>query len=148
MNFLCDIMVQKLGKILILCGYDTKIIKQITPITELINISNNEKRILITRNTKLKNYPNTIVLIEQKPYEQFKKIIKILNINLNEENFFTRCQNCSAILERIEKQKIIDKILPLTIKNTENFYLCKNCNKIYWKASHYDNFLKKIKELI
>ena len=147
MKFLCDLMVQKLGRILILCGFDTKIIKTNTEIKKLIEIAKLENRILITRNTKIEkfDFKNYILLKEQNPYDQFKYIIEKLKIKLNKEKFFTRCSFCNEELREIDKNLILDKIPPLTIKNTEKFYVCPTCNKIYWKESHLDFFVNKIK---
>jgi uncharacterized protein with PIN domain len=150
MKFLCDLMVQKLGRILILCGFDTKIIKINTEIKKLIEIAKLENRILITRNTKIEkfDFENYILLREQNPYNQFKYIIEKLKIKLNTENFFTRCSLCNERLIEIDKNLILDKIPPLTIKNTEKFYICPTCNKIYWKESHFDLFVNKIKNIV
>jgi uncharacterized protein with PIN domain len=150
MRFLCDLMVQKLGRILILSGFDTKIIKTNTEIKKLIEIAKLENRILITRNTKIEkfDFKNYILLKEQNPYNQFKYIIEKLKIKLNKENFFTRCSLCNEELIEIDKNLILDKIPPLTIKNTEKFYICPTCNKIYWKESHFDLFVNKIKNIV
>jgi len=51
-------------------------------------------------------------------------------------------------LKEIDKNFILDKIPPLTIKNTEKFYICPTCNKIYWKESHFDLFIKNIKNYL
>jgi len=150
MRFLCDLMVQKLGRIIILCGFDARIVKQNTDIKTLIEISKNEERILITRNTKIEkfDFENYILLKEQNPYNQFKHIIEKLNIKLNKKKFFTRCSFCNEELREIDKNLILDKIPPLTIKNTEKFYVCPTCNKIYWKESHFDLFVNKIKNIV
>ena len=150
MKFLCDLMIQKLGKILILCGFDSKIITTHTSLKELIEISLNEKRILLTRNTKIRNYKfnNYFLLIEQKPYNQFKTIIEKLNLKLDENKFFTRCSKCNKELKEIDKNLILDKIPPFTLQHTKEFYICPSCNKIYWKQSHFDLFKEKIKNYL
>jgi len=150
MRFICDLMVQKLGRILILSGFDTKIIKTNTEIKKLIEIAKLENRILITRNTKIEKFyfENYILLKEQNPYNQFKYIIEKLNIKLNNKKFFTRCSFCNEELREIDKNSILDKIPLLTIKNTEKFYICPTCNKIYWKESHFDFFVNKIKNIV
>lgn len=149
MKFICDLTVQKLGRLLILCGYDAKIIKTHKPIKELSEESAKENRILITRNTRIKNYDiEYVLLIEQKPYEQFKRLVKKLNLELNEEKFFTRCSVCNLALEKTNKSEVLDKIPELTSRNTEIFFVCPKCKKIYWKQSHYDMFREKIREIV
>lgn len=150
MKFICDVMVLKLGRILILSGFDTRTIKEPLPLTLLIEISINEDRLLITRNTKIKNYRfnNYILINEQNPYDQFKTIIKTLNLKLDKQNIFTRCSLCNSKLIEIEKEKIIEKVPPKTLKTAREFFICIRCNKIYWKESHYDFFIKKIEEFL
>ncbi|MGC8867590.1 MAG: Mut7-C RNAse domain-containing protein, partial [Elusimicrobiales bacterium] len=106
-------------------------------------------RIIITRNKKIKNYTSKFILLkEQKPYDQFAKIVNEMNLKIDIENFFTRCILCNIPLEEIQKEKIADKIPPLTLQNTNVFYICSVCGKIYWKASHFDIFKEKIKRII
>lgn len=145
-RFLCDFMVQKLGRILILCGFDTLIIKKPTKPSEVLLISQNQNRIILSRNTNIRSY-NSIILKEQNPYLQLKGLIKSLNIKLNLKNFFTRCSICNVKLKKIEKNSVIDKIPPLTAQNTDDFYICSSCNKLYWKQTHYTLFVEKIKTI-
>ncbi len=148
MKFLCDTMVQKVGRLLILLGFDTEIIKKPEKLTNIVSKANSENRLIITRNTKIKEYPAKFILLkEQKPYDQLLKIVKELNLKIDIERIFTRCSLCNTPLQAIEKQKITDKIPPLTLQNTNQFYICSVCNKIYWKATHFDMFKEKIKKL-
>lgn len=146
LKFLCDFMIQKLGKILILCGFDTLVIKKALKVDEIIYLSRSEKRFIISRNTKIKT-ENSIILKEQKPYLQLKRLIYELNIKLDKNKFFTRCSFCNTQLEKICKDKVINEIPPLTAQNTEEFYICTNCNKIYWKQTHYELFSQKINDI-
>jgi uncharacterized protein with PIN domain len=140
-------MVQKLGRILILCGFDTKIIKTNTEIKKLIEIAKLENRILITRNTKIEkfDFKNYILLKEQNPYSQFKYLIEGLDLKVDENKIFTRCSICNEDLKKIEKQQVLNKIPYQTFQKTDEFYICPKCSKIYWKQSHFDFFIKKIK---
>lgn len=146
-KFICDFMVQKLGRILILCGFDTNIIKKPISKDEIISIAESEKRIIITRNTGFKHSKQCFILKEQNSFFQFKKIITVLNLKIDISKFFTRCSSCNIVLEKIETDKIKDLIPPMTLKNTSEYFICKRCQKLYWKASHYDMFIKKIKTI-
>jgi uncharacterized protein with PIN domain len=139
-------MVQKLGRILILCGFDARIVKQNTDIKTLIEISKNEERILITRNTKIEKFDfnDYILLREQNPYSQFKYLIEGLDLKVDENKIFTRCSICNEDLKKIEKQQVLNKIPYQTFQKTDEFYICPKCSKIYWKQSHFDFFKEKI----
>lgn len=147
-KLLCDLMLQKLGRILILCGYDVKIVKKPLPLKELIEIAQKENRIILTRNTKIRGHSIPYILLtEQKPYEQLKTLIKIHNFSIEPSAIFTRCSICNSELERVEKDAIISQIPPLTQRNTDEFFICSTCKKIYWKQTHYQLFMEKIKEI-
>ncbi len=149
MKFLCDIMVQKLGRILILTGFDVKIIKNPLQLDEICHTAVEEKRIILTRNTKIKEKKAPyLLLIEQNPYKQFERVVKELNLKIDEKNFFTRCSICNTQLEKIEKEKIFEKIPTFTRQNTDEFFICPVCAKIYWHQSHLDLFKKKIKTIL
>ncbi|MCX7955765.1 MAG: Mut7-C RNAse domain-containing protein [Patescibacteria group bacterium] len=116
---------------------------------ELIKISLMEDRIIITRNTRIKKEnAKYLILIEQNPYMQFKRLYKELKLDVNNFSFFTRCSICNLDLEKTDKNLISNKIPQLTYLNTNDFFICPNCKKIYWKQSHYDFFINKIIKLI
>lgn len=146
-------MVQKLGRLLILCGFDVRIIKTVQKRKDIKNLSEiafKEKRILITRDTKilkLKNKSYYVLLKEQKIYNQMKVVFNTLKIKPKPELIFTRCARCNLSLNPIDKQEIKNLIPPITYKNTEEFYICNKCKKLYWKQSHYDFFLNKLKSI-
>ncbi len=137
-GFILDVHLGKLALILRLLGFDVKYPGNI-PDEELAQISSEEHRILLTRDTML--LKRSIVthgcyLHSQDPEEQAIEILDRLDLR-DSAKPFTRCPGCGAFLKRIDKDAIIHRLEPLTIKYYDEFSICKECDKIYWKGSHY-----------
>ncbi len=58
---------------------------------------------------------------------------------------FRRCALCNGLIQVVAKEEILDKLEPLTRKYYDEFYRCTGCGQIYWKGSHYDKLMKKLK---
>jgi hypothetical protein len=150
MKFLCDQMLGTLAKWLRIYGFDTFYVSRDMDDSELLEISNKENRILITRDKNLviaarrENLKpieiNSTVLDEQIS-------IVLGDIKLDKTKILSRCIICNAKVADIKKQNVEDKVPEKVFKNKEKFWLCKNCNKIYWKGSHYEKMFEKIDSL-
>jgi uncharacterized protein with PIN domain len=73
-------------------------------------------------------------------------VIEELKLELKEENFFTRCSVCNQKIQEIKKEEIKDKIPEYVYKTQEEFGICNICKRIYWKATHYERMLERMKE--
>jgi uncharacterized protein with PIN domain len=115
---------------------------------EIINIAIDENRILITKDKDLivRARKKNISVISMKTVdfdEQLKEVIT--NINFDIKRILTRCSICNTTLKSIEKNSIKDEIPLKVYQNQTRFWVCPYCNKIYWRGSHYDDIIKKIK---
>jgi uncharacterized protein len=52
---------------------------------------------------------------------------------------WTRCPACNALLEAVEKSKIVDRIQPGTKRNYDDFAQCRACARVYWQGAHRDH---------
>ncbi|MEN8209761.1 MAG: Mut7-C RNAse domain-containing protein [Candidatus Fermentibacteria bacterium] len=147
-RFVLDVHLGKLALILRLLGFDAKFPGDI-PDEELAQISADENRILLTRDTML--LKRNIVthgcwLHSQDPEEQAAEILHRLDL-MSSVKPFTRCLDCGALLESVSKEKIMHLLEPLTKKYYNIFSICTDCGKIYWKGSHYEPLLKLLERL-
>ncbi|MCX8014788.1 MAG: Mut7-C RNAse domain-containing protein [candidate division WOR-3 bacterium] len=147
-KFVVDFMLGKLAKRLRMLGVDTKYLKpepieSYNPLT-LLKISREENRVVLTRNSKLKNYPNVYFIISSNVDEQFKGITKDFGLD-KLTNAFTRCLECNELLAELPKSEVKGKVPFYIYQTKDKFALCKNCNKIYWQGSHYKNMSKQLK---
>ncbi len=147
-RFILDVHLGKLALILRLLGFDAKFPGNIHD-EELAQISADEDRILLTRDTML--LKRSIVthgcwLHSQDPEEQAREILERLDLRGNIKPF-TRCLDCGAFLETVDKKEIINRLEPLTKEYYNEFKKCCECDKIYWKGSHYEPLMGLLKRL-
>ena len=150
MKYLCDQMLGTLAKWMRIYGLDTFYANNEIDDSDLIDICKNEGRLLITRDKNL---------IQRARRENIKTIeIKTTDINeqiknaipgkeINKKNFLSRCILCNSLVNEIEKQEVSGKVPKRVFDKQEKFWICKKCNKIYWKGSHYENMIEKIKQI-
>jgi len=148
MKFLCDRMLGTLAKWLRIYGFDTFYASNEMNDDGLIENAKKENRILITRDKELAQISRreNLKIIEIKDFNLDNQIRQVLkDVKIEKDNILTRCLTCNSILENIDKNKVKNKIPNGAFQSNDKFWICKKCNKIYWKGSHYDNMLKKIK---
>lgn len=146
MRFVCDDNLGKLAKFLRILGYDT-LFESKTDDRELIRQSLEEKRLILTRDTKLARFKtagNQVLIENDNPIEQLRQVIQHLKLKPKKENIFSRCLLCNNILEIIEKRDIKEKLPPYVFKTQEHFVICKNCDKIFWKGTHIQKIEEKL----
>jgi uncharacterized protein with PIN domain/sulfur carrier protein ThiS len=147
-RFILDVHLGKLALILRLLGFDAGFPGNI-PDEKLAEISAGEDRILLTRDTML--LKRSIVthgcyLHSQDPEEQAREILERLDLRGNTKPF-TRCLDCGALLEIVDKKEIINRLEPLTKEHYNEFKKCCKCDKIYWKGSHYEPLMGLLQRL-
>jgi uncharacterized protein with PIN domain len=150
MKFLCDQMLGDLSRWLRFFGFDTYYIKKDIDDVQLLNIAEEENRIILTRDKELiirakKRNLKNIKIDNIDLDNQLKLVLK--NIKINSDKILSRCSICNNILKKICKENIKDRV-PNKIYNTMfDFFICNNCDKIYWMGSHYDKIINRINEI-
>ena len=149
MKFVVDDMLGKLAKRLRMLGFDT-LYEVGTPDRELLKISREQGRILLTRDTALLKIRgvNGLFVRSTKYKEQVKQVIKDLKLKVEKDKIFSRCAECNAEIKEIEKLKVKDKVPEYTFKTHEKFYICPGCKRVYWKGTHLDKLNKEFKEVL
>jgi len=150
MKFLCDRMLGTLAKWLRILGFDTLFANSNVEDEKLLKLAKDEERILITRDKNLtidarRENIKVIKIISTDINDQLRQVIK--NTKIDENFFLSRCLLCNNLVEKISK-KNVKKIVPDRVyENNKKFWYCKICDKVYWKGSHFDNMIQKIKQL-
>ena len=150
MKFLCDRMLGTLAKWLRIIGFDTSFADANIEDEKLLRLAKDEERILITRDKNLtfaarRENIKSIQISSTDIDKQLKQILK--NTKINEKMFLSRCLICNNLVEEIDKKNVKNNVPERVFENNEKFWYCKNCDKIYWKGSHFENMMQKIKQL-
>ena len=151
MKFLCDQMLGTLAKWLRIYGFDTIYANNTMNDSELLKISKDENRILITRDKRLIQIAKreNLTTIEIKTTDINEQIRTTLDgIKLEQTKFLSRCLICNSKVEEIKKKDVKGKVAERVFDNNEKFWFCKKCKKIYWKGTHYNKMKETYKELI
>ena len=137
-KFILDVHLGRLAKYLRAMGFDT-LYRNDYDDSEIADISNREKRIILTRDKGLlmrKNVRRGHWVRNTRVKEQVFEITRKFDLS-SKITPFKRCMDCNGLIEQVSKESILQLIQPGTRKYYEDFFRCHDCHKIYWKGSHY-----------
>ena len=149
-NFAVDVNLGKLAKNLRLLGFDTFYDNNIADV-ELVEISINEKRIILTRDVgvlKRSAVTHGYWVRNTGPEEQTIEVIEKFSLESLALPLKGRCMKCNGLLKEVGKEKILEQLQPKTIEFFDTFYQCGNCRSVYWKGGHMHRILKKVNMLL
>ncbi|KAH9317249.1 hypothetical protein KI387_019018, partial [Taxus chinensis] len=146
-RFLCDVMVEGLAKQLRCVGIDaaTPSVKKADP-RELLEQANAEKRVLLTRDTKLLRHN---LMANNQAYrvknlakqEQLVEVVEIFNLKISEYQLMSRCIKCngkfiekSLTTNEAIKSATLEQVIPEFLIDLDlEFWQCSDCRQIYWE---------------
>jgi hypothetical protein len=148
-KFIADTSLEDIVKYMRVLGFDVFYDPLLTS-REIIEISNAENRIILTRSRKLLKFKEVTHGIFIRPGtipKQIKRIIDCLDIKDNIKPF-SICLHCNIPLKSIQKEKILDRIPPKTREFCDEYVQCPSCGKIYWKGTHFKNMKKVVRQIL
>lgn len=153
MKFEVDFMLGKLARTLRMLGFDAKYVS-IKSKGECLSNSHTElqgamkeDRILLTRAHNLPK-TETIFVVESEHLEaQLKELDVKFNIKSNVHPF-TRCIICNTLLTAVDKSQAKGKVPFYVYQTQESFAYCKGCDRCYWKGTHYQSMVDRIKKMV
>ena len=142
-QFVLDVNLGKLARYLRIGGFDT-LYSNLYQDKEIAEISARENRIVLTRDRDL--LKRSIIqrghwIRSQNAVLQYQAVLERFDLK-DSVSIYSRCPQCNGILQQVEKKDILDRLAPKTAKYYDDFKVCDSCGKIYWKGSHYHNFIR------
>lgn len=147
-KFIADVHLGKLARWLRMLGLDTAYKNDYSQ-SQLIQISKEEERVLLSRNTSLsanKEIEN-FVITHENPSRQLISVIEHFDLK-SQLQLFSRCLVCNGILEPVSKESILNSLQKNTAQYFDEFWQCNRCKRIYWKGSHYGRMLQTIERIL
>ena len=144
-RFAVDRMLGKLAKWLRILGYDTFYDKGL-PFEKLIERSLAERRVLITRNSRIHEHPGItqfLFLRSERLDDQLRTLAESLSLDL-ESYRFSRCTKCNGKIVTVEKETVRHLVPPKSYEGISDFYQCSSCQKVYWDGTHVQNTLNRL----
>lgn len=150
-KILVDFMLGKLARALRIMGFDTSYIRAAdlpnkNPLI-LLKLAKEDNRIILTRNTKLKQYPEVFFITSEKINEQLDQVIKHYKLK-KEIKLFSRCLICNEVLVGVAKEIVKGRVPFYTFETHDQFVECPKCKKIYWQGTHLQNMTKRVKKVL
>lgn len=147
--FIVDSMLGSLAKWLRILGFDTLYFRSIDD-NELIKISKQQQRILITKDSHLvksKRIGKYIFIASDELIGQLKEVLSFLASEHLSLKFFSRCIKCNGRLVEVEKSSVFDNVPEHIYRIRESFFRCNDCGNVYWEGSHTKMMDKKLQEI-
>lgn len=156
-KFLCDVMIEGLAKHLRCVGIDAAIPYLKKPdARDLIEQTQKEKRVLLTRDAKMMRYE---YLIKNQIYrirsllknDQLLEVINTFQLTVSEDQLMSRCTKCNGkfiqkpltIEEAVQAAKGFQVIPSCLFEKNLEFWQCMDCNQLYWEGTQYHNAVQK-----
>jgi uncharacterized protein with PIN domain len=140
-KFICNGMLGKLCKLLRMCGIDTEYSNEGA---RILLAARKEGRIVLTRNTHLKDRTHVTYIDSSDPNQQLSQVITQFGLE-GGFNPFSRCIECNGVLQQVSKNDIKGEVPYFTYTHFEEFAQCPVCHRVYWKGSHYKNMCAEMK---
>jgi len=147
--FVADVMLGRLAKWLRIAGFDVLYSNRFTD-DELVNLSHEEGRILLSRDTRLlvrKAVKNFIFLESENIQSQLKQVFDVTHTN-SLPGFLTRCLACNDLLVEISRERVSEKVPRFVFETQTHFKSCSKCDRIYWAGTHRQSVLHTLEKLL
>jgi uncharacterized protein len=148
-RFVLDTHLGKLAAYLRMLGFDA-LYRNDYQDPELAQVSKEEKRILLTRDSGLLKravVAQGYLLRETHPRRQIVEVLQRFDL-FESIAAFQRCMHCNALLEAAPIELVGDRLPAKTRQYYDEFHVCPQCDRIYWKGSHYQRMQRLIERII
>jgi len=149
MKFIVDCMLGKLAKWLKILGFDALYFSKIED-EELLTIAQQQRRILLTRDTGLIEKAKdveTLFLESEEWREQVKQVLETFDL-WEKVDSHTRCIDCNVKLKNLARKNAKNLVTPFVYKHADSFALCPGCGRVFWRGTHFKDMEFKIDEIL
>lgn len=148
-RFVVDVNLGKLARWLRLLGFDT-LYRNDFPDPELVRVSAEEHRILLTRDRRLlhhKAVTHGYWVRSVEPERQVAEVVRRFQLESAIAPFH-RCLACNGVIHPVAKEHVVQHLKPKTRLYYDEFYQCSECGKVYWKGPHFARLEDTVQRLI
>ena len=147
-RFVVDLNVERVAKWLWVMSYDALFVPEADG-GQLLKIAGEQNRILVTKDRYIlerrvvtTGKVKAFLITSDDFREQFRQVTQALE--LNSYNVFSLCIECNQRLEGIDRQLVAGRIPAFVFSTQEQFYRCPGCDKLYWRATHWNNMRSEL----
>lgn len=147
-RFVADVMLGRLAKWLRIAGFDVLYSNRYAD-DELVAISRQEGRILLSRDTRLlvrKTVDRFIFLESERVMGQLAQVFQVTDAH-QLPGFLTRCLSCNDLLQEVPRDQACSRVPAYVFKTQHHFKSCPRCGRIYWAGTHRQSVLRTLEGL-
>ena len=151
-SFIVDINVAKLARWLRMMGYDTVLFGHGSD-SRLIRTALTEERIVLTRDTHIMKRRvvttgrlRALLISDERPDLQIRQVIEQLGLD-GDAHPFTLCLECNSRLVPVARDDVAERVPPYVFRTQQEFVECPACHRVYWKGTHWQAMLRRLKGL-
>jgi uncharacterized protein with PIN domain len=148
-QFIADVMLGRLAKWLRIAGFDVLYSNKFTD-DELVSLSNREKRILLSRDTRLlvrKSVKDFIFLESQNVQDQIKQILETTQ-TAGLPSLLTRCLACNDVLIETTRESVRTRVPKFVYETQMHFKCCPKCQRIFWAGTHRKSVIRTFEKIL
>jgi len=142
--FLADIMLGKLARWLRILGYDTSYARGLDD-SRILTDAVREGRIILTRDRELsmRAAPDSLYVESTDISRQLEQISIKYRLKFREDRM--RCSICNSALDQCIAEEVRNALPEDIVRRHTLFYRCAGCGHLYWKGSHWDAIIVRLK---
>ena len=117
---------------------------------EIIEVSNRDKRIILTRSRnllKFKDITHAILIQPASSLEEVRRIVRSLDIR-DQAKPFSRCPQCNDLLTDIDKEDALNRIPVKTRRLHDTYFQCPSSGKLYWSGTRIIRMKKAVDKVL
>ena len=149
--FLADAMLRKLCRWLRLLGANTLYADSSLSDEQVLRKAVRAKAILLTRDKAFHQHASkkipALLFRTTDTRKQLLQVLKRYPLNLKTFLSRTRCPECNAPLEKVQKSKVKGLVYPAVYQFNKRFWKCLGCGKVYWQGAHWGKISKELQAL-
>jgi uncharacterized protein with PIN domain len=148
-RFALDVHLGRLARDLRLLGFDSTYRRDWED-SELIGHALDEGRIILTRDVGLlkhRRVTHGYWLRNDAPDRQLDEIVEALDL-ARQARPFSRCRECNGEIEPLAGESLGPGVDPAIRGRFERFWRCRDCRRVYWRGSHYQRLLRRVRKCV
>ncbi len=143
-RFVADHMLGSLARWLRMMGYDTVYDKGMDD-PDIAKFAREESRFILTRDKELSKEPGSLLLEKDDLDSQLEATAVRFGLKFSEDRI--RCSACNGDLLDLPKEEAKGKVPDGAWQVNDKFWKCSKCEKIYWKGTHWNGIMERLKRL-
>jgi hypothetical protein len=145
-SFVVDVNVGKLASLLRVLGVDTCYRSDFGD-EDIAAVAERESRIVLTKDIALlkrKRIRYGRLVRARLPDRQLAEVVRFFGLT-ESVALFSRCLRCNTLLEPVAKAAIMHRLELKTKQYFHRFNRCPDCDRIYWRGSHHDDLIARLR---